>query len=954
MQLNNPPPTSTSYIHLRPQVNQKPNLYNAGQRKHSHPYRKFQTGSTTTFSGYTNISNYNNKNNYPNPNQKQNNIIQSKSSNSKEIPPLMSLDQFQEPPRKNRRTIQHAEQYKQQALLHHQNDINKHDENNNNNNYNMNVNQQRTSSKKFKGLILSDSMCRFVRPEKVSSNDIQVEISFESGCDCSKMLKFLEQQQIDQSSIFQTDFIVFSLCTNDVANLGPNLALQKCRILIERVKALFPRLKLIGWLALSPRSKPSNLFNSTVIDEIYHEFNQHLHQLSKEMDFEMIYANLQQQHMHYDGLHPSLQSGRSLIEKAIYNWFMKQAKYFSNPSDYNYNYNTNDKGNYIRHNNNNNHYRSNALTTRDDNHSSTAANNNSNSKNRSYNNNNNQNHPNHSTTAINNNNNNASNNNINRNPTTTSINNNNNNHFYNNNNNNNNPNRQNNVNYKQTKNFNNLPGKSLIPYYPHFLRHRDEFFRKVTIPRELEEKKEDIFLLSNIHFQTEYFRSEANKWKVYMAAASTKKTVGQTEPMEVVIEENEEDIPVPRPSPTGLTEHPAPLDFSDCPEIFDEWLPSPTPGQKRKLGHRHDNPPTPPSPRLPPPPIIPRKTLPPRDPILPLIGGSLPSSPVSDSVDDYQKQRHNSFHTLLRSNSPDEKQQLIEPPRMVAETVESPAMIVSPIQNSTPVLQVKSPSAVPKNNNNVTSNRSYNFAIIPIECRYYSKQIKQRCTYETIRNHQNFLQNKYETLDKEREEKLHSSFNKQVWSQVVNFIETILAKTLENKRKNDERRFDNLRLDQIREEATLEIKRIGSPAEQQLIQDLQNKFQRILDLKLQFDKLEKRFIENMPPPSLNIFDKVELHAKELKPDNNQLKSLREQWTNVLRRTKLDLTTLMRQAKTIEIEQAKKEHTDLLNKLPNHLQEVYNGITHVIERRQNQFARKKLNFLAKRACTTSEN
>ena len=63
---------------------------------------------------------------------------------------------------------------------------------------------------------------------------------------------------------------------------------------------------------------------------------------------------------------------------------------------------------------------------------------------------------------------------------------------------------------------------------------------------------------------------------------------------------------------------------------------------------------------------------------------------------------------------------------------------------------------------------------------------------------------------------------------------------------------------------------------------------------------------------------------------------------------------MRQAKTIEIEQAKKEHKDLLNKLPNHLQELYNAIAHVIEIRQNQFAKKKLNFLAKRACTTSEN
>jgi hypothetical protein len=100
-------------------------------------------------------------------------------------------------------------------------------------------------------------MCRYVRAEKVSSNGIQVEVSFESGCDCSRMIDFLEQQQMNQSSIFKMNFILFSLCTNDVANLGVDLALQRCRVLIESTRQLFPQLKAIGWLALSPRWKPS-------------------------------------------------------------------------------------------------------------------------------------------------------------------------------------------------------------------------------------------------------------------------------------------------------------------------------------------------------------------------------------------------------------------------------------------------------------------------------------------------------------------------------------------------------------------------------------------------------------------------------------------------------------------------------------------------------------------------
>lgn len=55
--------------------------------------------------------------------------------------------------------------------------------------------------------------------------------------------------------------------------------------------------------------------------------------------------------------------------------------------------------------------------------------------------------------------------------------------------------------------------------------------------------------------------------------------------------------------------------------------------------------------------------------------------------------------------------------------------------------------------------------------------------------------------------------------------------------------------------------------------------------------------------------------KELKSDNNQLKSLRKQWTDILRKTKIDLTTLMRQAKVVKIEKARKEYNMLVNKFP---------------------------------------
>jgi hypothetical protein len=153
----------------------------------------------------------------------------------------------------------------------------------------------------------------------------------------------------------------------------------------------------------------------------------------------------------------------------------------------------------------------------------------------------------------------------------------------------------------------------------------------------------------------------------------------------------------------------------------------------------------------------------------------------------------------------------------------------------------------------------------------------------------------------------------------------------------------------MREKANREIQRIATRSEQQHLQTAHEKLMRTFDLKLQLDKLEKRFLENMPPPSLNIFDKLELHAKGLKPDNSHLSSLREQWKNVLRRAKLDLTALMRQAKVVELEEAVKEHQDLVEQISLPLREPFETLSNVSRSRHNQMAKKKLDFLDKRAC-----
>ena len=209
MSATRPPPTTatqgTCYIHLRSNPNRKYNFYNTAQHKYSRTYKKFQTGSTTTFSGYTNISSYNASNSYKNRKEEKNNIKsfnninntnKLSSDNNGKIPALMSIDCFKQPPRKNRRSLYHAQQYHDQVQTTYKS-------------HRYPTMLPPTPLNEFNTLILSDSMCKYVRTDKISPPGMKVNVFVESGCDCSRMLEFLEKQKVKQCHIFKADFIVF-------------------------------------------------------------------------------------------------------------------------------------------------------------------------------------------------------------------------------------------------------------------------------------------------------------------------------------------------------------------------------------------------------------------------------------------------------------------------------------------------------------------------------------------------------------------------------------------------------------------------------------------------------------------------------------------------------------------------------------------------------------------------
>ena len=136
-------PLPPNYHHIMPRAQQKPSLYGAGQRKYDN-FHKFQTGTTTTFNGYTNITGqrnlppipaprrhipsfnaYHHQNNYNNNNNNNNiyhqnhynnrntyrNFHRYNNNNIQNLPSLLNIDPYHAPNRYNVRSFNHAQQY---------------------------------------------------------------------------------------------------------------------------------------------------------------------------------------------------------------------------------------------------------------------------------------------------------------------------------------------------------------------------------------------------------------------------------------------------------------------------------------------------------------------------------------------------------------------------------------------------------------------------------------------------------------------------------------------------------------------------------------------------------------------------------------------------------------------------------------------------------------------------
>ncbi|CAF2204201.1 unnamed protein product [Rotaria magnacalcarata] len=305
----------------------------------------------------------------------------------------------------------------------------------------------------------------------------------------------------------------------------------------------------------------------------------------------------------------------------------------------------------------------------------------------------------------------------------------------------------------------------------------------------------------------------------------------------------------------------------------------------------------------------------------------------------------------------------IAPPRPLDSSLQAESIHVVEISNEQPIMEIVenniameeiapmeqdrieySPAAVSKDSE-INRIDLFDFPTIPIECKYHFKIFNLSATSKNIKEHGEFLEKKAAQQEKELE-KLMKQFNEEVHRTTVQYIRNSVEPIIDILKLSNRTHLDNLILDQMSEKAARTIKDKCSKDKLELVDKAKLSFERSLQLRFQLDKLDRRLNENMPPPALNILDRLQFRSKELNKDS--IEQYSEQWNTIIRKAKLDLTTVMRVPKTAEIDKNQKEQIELVEKIPVEVKQAYKDLVHVVEIRNNRKVQKKLNFFREKS------
>ncbi|CAF1532152.1 unnamed protein product, partial [Rotaria sordida] len=542
----------------------------------------------------------------------------------------------------------------------------------------------------------------------------------------------------------------------------------------------------------------------------------------------------------------------------------------------------------------------------------------------------------------------------------------------------------------------NFPSRSLIKYYPHKLRTKEQFFRDNEPPKELEKEKEKLFIIANIYYQQRHFEEESRKWKIYEQVASSKEqdldkdgddvrmrdieeipqarpfseryskilnmTVSDTDSQsnnnsnvedkdkdkeeysdsntnntsnsensdteeednrkrklqdtslsptskgKILEKENilrkkktrskkkkkvaiENDPRAPEGSPILLvsensnkektnqipkrTRADTPIDQKEkrCPWNAHVHVKKPQRVRMQQqeiinepnINSSNELPKTPPGLNEPPP-ISPRQSTP-KTPIAPPRPLVYSPNPITSNIEN-EKEKEKEKEKEIENEKEKEKEKEIENEKeKEKENNNNNNPIRSTIEIEIPDHQMEedcisySPSVIPKDSE-INRINLFNFPIVPIECKFHFKIFHLKADTENIRLHQEFLEKKSKQQEKELEEMM-KQFSEDLHRKIVQFIRNSIDPLIDILKSSNQKRLDNLILDQMKEKALRTIKDKSNKDSLEIIEKAQHRFERILELKFQLDKLDRRLNENMPPPALSIMDKLQFRSKEL-------------------------------------------------------------------------------------------
>ncbi|CAM4985574.1 unnamed protein product [Rotaria socialis] len=762
-------------------------------------------------------------------------------------------------------------------------------------------------------------MCSRIRTYTINKLPLyNVELSYESGCDIIKMINWLQTSE-GQSTVGNKEFLVICLGTNDVGQYGVEVTLQRCSEFIRFIRQSFPGIRAIGWLALSPRWKPTRFVSAADIGGLHSLFNEHLQILSKQLDFDVVDARLGSLDMRVeDGLHPSNTTGKWKYEGALREWFSYRiAAHTSSSISFQHRRTPSPApipaprittapttaptyATIVRRNNNNYNDNQQHYTTRQEEskkwkiYEQVASRKVEEDKEdrediemldleeipqarpsrKRY-------------SAI-----------LNMTVSDTDS-------QENENSNNENGNKEEASNENSSSSSNS---------------EMDEDDRK-------KRKLQDTSLSPNSKTVKENSirKKKSKSKKKKRIAIENDPRAPQGSPFLLVSENNREQIAAREATNTRQD---TPTDPAAKKQRLFSHVPLPQRVknrhhleqiEKEKNSQSNENSPI----ELPktPPGIIEPLRLSPRQ--------STPRTPVAVPIPISYSPTIAVTTEQIRESIPLQSVITIEEEPIVAMEQD----IVS-----------HSPSVISKESD-INRIDLFKFPIIPIECQFHFRVFHVAATSENIKAHREFLEKK--SIQQERDlEQLMGTFSIDLQRIIVKYIKDSVEPLIDRLNSSNQKRLNNLLLDQMREKAVRIIRNKADKDSLELVEKTQMRLERTLELKFQLDKLDRRLNENMPPPALNIMDKLQFHSRELSNENKEQYS--EQWNSIIRKAKLDLTSIMRIAKVAEIDKSNKEHSELVEKIPREIKKAVKDLEHTIEIRHNRSVQKKLDFLERKA------